>query len=130
MFVLWIDWWSKMIGLAKTNESDSVVFPVGFLQNDGDVFFALAGIVAEEKIWKIVIGWPKREPKTQEKIQKFAKNIQLFVDIPIEFVDEDYSSVEAGESLSVIQSGNLAYSKTPAKDSVAAMKILERWRGK
>lgn len=125
--VLWIDWGSKMIGLAKINLSDKIIFPVGYMKNDGDLYFDLAGIIAQEKISQIVVGLPKRELLIQEKIKKFVEKLLLFVDLPVDYIWEDYTSVEAGNVLSSIQKDSDAYKKTPAKDSVAAMKILERW---
>jgi RNase H-fold protein (predicted Holliday junction resolvase) len=41
-------------------------------------------------------------------------------DIAIEYVDEDYSSVQAGEIVS-------DFKKTVASDTVSAMLLLERW---
>lgn len=125
--VLWIDWGSRMLGLAKVSLKENVIFPIGYLQNDGDLYFTLAGIIAQEKISQIVVGLPNKELAIQEKIQAFVKKLQMFVEIPVEYVGEDYTSVEAWAMLSEIQKDGTAYKKTLAKDTVAAMKILERW---
>ncbi|AHB41486.1 hypothetical protein P148_SR1C00001G0696 [candidate division SR1 bacterium RAAC1_SR1_1] len=125
--VLGIDWGSRMLGLAKVSLKENVIFPIGYLQNDGDLYFTLAGIIAQEKISQIVVGLPNKELAIQEKIQAFVKKLQMFVEIPVEYVGEDYTSVEAGAMLSEIQKDGTAYKKTLAKDTVAAMKILERW---
>lgn len=125
--VLWIDRGSKMIGLAKVNLSDKVIFPVGFAKNDGDMYFTLAGIIAQEKISKLVVGLPNKQLDIQDKIKSFVKKLQMVVEIPVEYVGEDYTSVEAWSMLSEIQKNGIAYKKTSAKDTVAAMKILERW---
>lgn len=118
-----------MIGLAKVNLSDKVIFPVGYLKNDGDMYFTLAGIIAQERATQLVVGLPRKELAIQEKIKAFVQKLQIFSEIPVEYVGEDYTSVEAGDLLSKIQPGKSAYTKTPAKDAVAAMKILERWMG-
>ncbi len=125
--VLGIDWGSKMLGLAKVSLNDTVIFPVGYVKNDGDLYFTLAWIVAQEHVSQIVIWLPQKELIIQENIKSFVKKLQLFIDLPIDFVEEDYTSVEAWNLLSKIQPWKSAYIKTPAKDSVAAMKILERW---
>ncbi|MDD3262847.1 MAG: RuvX/YqgF family protein [Candidatus Absconditabacteria bacterium] len=125
--VLGIDRGSRMLGLAKVNLSDKVIFPIGFMKNDGELYFSLAGIIAQEKISQIVVGLPQKELAIQEKIKAFVKKMQMFVEIPVEYVGEDYTSVEAGAMLSEIQKDGTAYKKTNAKDTVAAMKILERW---
>lgn len=125
--VLGIDRGSKMLGLAKVNLSDKVIFPVGFVKNDGDLYFTLAGIIAQENITQLVVWLPNKQLDIQEKIKKFVKKLQIFSDIPVEYIWEDYTSVEAWETLSEIQKDGTAYKKTDAKDTVAAMKILERW---
>jgi RNase H-fold protein (predicted Holliday junction resolvase) len=53
--VLGIDWGSKMIGLAKVSLSDKMIFPIGYMKNDGDLYFSLAGIIAQENVSQIVI---------------------------------------------------------------------------
>lgn len=125
--VLGIDRGSKMIGLAKVNLSDNVIFPVGFVKNDGDLYFTLAGIIAQENITQLVVWLPNKQLDIQEKIKNFIKKLQMFSDTPVEYIWEDYTSVEAWETLSEIQKDGTAYKKTDAKDTVAAMKILERW---
>ena len=125
--VLWIDRGSRMIGLAKVNLVDKVIFPVGFMKNDGDMYFTLAGIIAQEKITQLVVWLPQKQLDIQEKIKSFVKKLQMFVEIPVEYIGEDYTSVEAWAMLSEIQKDGTAYKKTNAKDTVAAMKILERW---
>jgi RNase H-fold protein (predicted Holliday junction resolvase) len=97
------------------------------MKNDGDLYFSLAGIIAQENVSQIVIWLPRKELFVQEKIKKFIEKLLMIVELPVDYVWEDYTSVEAGEALSKIQSGDDAYKKTPAKDAVAAMKILERW---
>ncbi|HCY21327.1 TPA: hypothetical protein DIC40_05805 [Patescibacteria group bacterium] len=84
-----------MLGLAKVSLKENVIFPIGYLQNDGDLYFTLAGIIAQEKISQIVVGLPNKELAIQEKIQAFVKKLQMFVEIPVEYVGEDYTSVEA-----------------------------------
>jgi len=127
IIVLGIDWGSRMLGLAKVNLSDKMIFPVGFVKNDGDLYFTLAWIIAQEKISQIVVWLPNKQLDIQEKIKTFVKKLQIFVDMSVEYVWEDYTSVEAWSMLSAIQKDSIAYKKTSAKDTVAAMKILERW---
>jgi RNase H-fold protein (predicted Holliday junction resolvase) len=93
--VLGIDRGSKMMGLAKVNLSDKVIFPIGFMKNDGELYFGLAGIIAQEKVSQIVVGLPQKELAIQEKIKAFVKKLQMFVEIPVEYIGEDYTSVEA-----------------------------------
>ena len=122
MNILWIDYGTKYIWLAKKDTKHNMIMPVWYIQNDGWTMFELANIIEQYKIDKIVIGWPKRQKDIQEKIDKFIKEFQ-FVYPNMEFVkiDEDYTSVEAAAQ-------TWEFKKEKGKeDVVAAMKILERY---
>jgi RNase H-fold protein (predicted Holliday junction resolvase) len=84
-----------MIGLAKVSLEENVIFPVGYLKNDGDMYFTLSGIIAQEKITQLVVGLPNKELAIQEKIKSFVQKLQMFVEIPVDYIGEDYTSVEA-----------------------------------
>lgn len=81
----------------------------------------LADTVARYRIQGIVVWYPQKQQDIQEKIDKFVKSLTYVVssDIAIEYVDEDYSSVQAGEIVS-------DFKKTVASDTVSAMLLLER----
>lgn len=123
MNILWIDWWAKYIWLAKKNIDTWFITPLWYLDNDWGTMFNLADIIIREKIKKICIWWPTKEKIIQEKINKFINEFK-FIDPNIEFIkiDEDYTSVEAAAI-------TWEFKKERWKeDTVAAMKILERFK--
>jgi RNase H-fold protein (predicted Holliday junction resolvase) len=122
MNILWIDYGTKYIWLAKKDTRHNVIMPIGYIQNNSSTLYDLANIIQQYFIKKIVIWYPTRQKDIQQKIDNFIKELSFVVpDIPIEKIDEDYTSVEAGAIM-------WDFSKNKWKeDTIAAMKILERY---
>lgn len=124
--VLWIDRWSKYVGVAYAPLNSKVIFPVGYLLNDQMIFFNLADLLKRYNVRTIVLGRPTRQKDIQEKIAKFINNLNYIIEkdeILIETIDEDYSSVESGELIS-------DFKKNATTDTLSAMIILERRKEK
>ena len=122
MNILGIDYWTKYIWLAKKDTKHNVIMPVGYIQNDSSTLYDLANIIQQYNIKKIIIGYPQRQKDMQEKIDNFIKELKfVYPDMEIIKVDEDYTSVEA--------SSIIWYDKKKGQeDTIAAMKILERYK--
>jgi len=104
--ILAIDHGTVRIGLALSDELELVANPFKTLDANHEPERAIARIVQEKHIAKIVIGMPFRmdgqRGEAVERVEKFADKLgkELRHEIPIEFVDERLSSVEAEASLS------------------------------
>lgn len=122
MNILGIDYWTKYIWLAKKDTKHNVIMPVGYIQNDSSTLYDLANIIQQYNIKKIIIGYPQRQKDMQEKIDNFIKELKfVYPDMEIIKVDEDYTSVEV--------SSIIWYDKKKGQeDTIAAMKILERYK--
>lgn len=120
--ILWIDRGSKYLWVAYSLEWSNIPMPVWYLLNDKMLYFSLADIVARHHVTQIVLGYPQRQKNIQEKIQHFVKQLRFVIhpDIEIDFVDEDYTSVQSWEIIS-------NFKKNVAEDTVSAMIILDRW---
>ena len=119
---LGIDRWSKYIWLAYAPLSQDVTFPIWYLLNDQMVYFNISDIIYRHNIKTIILGRPRTQEDIQKKIEDFMKNLEYIIDskkIPIELVNEDYSSVQSWEIIS-------NFKKNVAEDTVSAMIILER----
>ncbi len=118
---LWIDRWSKYIGLAYKNDDQNVIFPVWYLLNGKTMYFDIADVIMRHRISRIVIWMPSKQEDIQDKIQKFIDNLKLVIEstIVIETIDEDYTSVQSGEITS-------NFKKNVAEDTISAMLILQR----
>ena len=123
MNILGIDYWTKYIWLAKKDTKFDVIMPVWYIQNDWWTMFELSNIIEQYQIKKIIIWWPKRQKDMQERIDRFIKEIKIvYFDMDIEKIDEDYTSVEANATTWNFKK------KWWEEDTIAAMKILERYK--
>jgi RNase H-fold protein (predicted Holliday junction resolvase) len=120
--IVGIDRGSKYIGLAYMSLENRIPMPIGYILNDHMTMPALADVVARYRAQGIVVGYPQRQKDVQDKIQAFVKSLTYVIssDVAIEYIDEDYSSVQAGEMIS-------DFKKNAASDTVSAMLILDRW---
>ncbi len=120
--ILAIDRWTKYIGLAYKNTDSEVIFPIGYLLNDQMIYFNIADLIIRYHVVKIMIGRPSKQEDVQEKIKKFIQGLSRNIDkenIEIQYVEEDYTSVQSGEIMS-------NFKKNAAEDTISAMLILER----
>lgn len=117
--ILWIDRWTKQIGLAYTKQW--IVLPWGVLPNDGELYFALAGVVAQYHISQIVIWYPKWN-KWAAVVDRMVRSLWAIIpDCVISTIDEHYTTIMAQEIL-------WDYDKRKwFDDCVAAMEIVRRW---
>lgn len=104
--ILAIDHGTVRIGLALSDETEIVASPFKTLDANQEPERAIAHLVTEKRIGKIVIGMPFRmsgeKGSAAERVEKFATSLgkELRHAVPIEFVDERLSSVEAEASMS------------------------------
>jgi len=120
--IIGIDRGSKYIGLAYMSLENRIPMPIGYILNDHMTMPTLADVVARYRAQGIVVWYPQRQKDVQDKIQAFVKSLTYVIssDVAIEYIDEDYSSVQAWEMIS-------DFKKNAASDTVSAMLILERW---
>ncbi len=105
---------------------DRVPLPIGYIFNDKMTYISIADMVIRYQVNTIVIGRPSQQKDIQTKIQQFVDGLWLLVDpetVKIEYIEEDYSSVQAGEIVS-------SFKKNVAEDTISAMILLDRWSGK
>lgn len=98
MSILALDVGDRRIGLA-INEWADVVVPLTVIQRDGGEIEAIRRLVEERGVEKIVVGLPLREDGTlseqAQKILRFIVLLQKNLPVPIETVDERYTTIEA-----------------------------------
>jgi len=119
---LGIDRWSKYIWLAYVLDKSEVILPIWYLLNDQMIYFNISDIINRHNVNRIIIWRPARQKDIQEKIQKFIKNLNFIIEnmeIEIELVEEDYTSVQSWEIVS-------NFKKNSAEDTISAMLILGR----
>lgn len=94
-----IDYGSKRVGIALTDESGTMAFPHTVLENTPDLMKGIEAIIAEEDVKTIVIGHSLDENNEanaiQAKIDALMLDLTLATGIPVHLEPEQYSTQEA-----------------------------------
>lgn len=94
-----IDFGSKNVGLAFTDESGSMAFPHGVLPNNAGLFPAVLKLIKEKNVEEIVIGHSLDKAGKANKIhlavESFILDLTLELGIPIHLEPEQYSTQQA-----------------------------------
>ncbi len=105
------------MGLAWVNTDLGVILPYGVIENKAK---KLAEFVREENIERVVIGLPigldNQENENSKRARDFAEKLKDLISVPIEFIDERFTSRQAD------QMGGEA-----TRDEKAAMLVLENY---
>lgn len=107
MRFLGVDLGSKRIGLAISDAEGEIAFPAGTLASRGRKrdLRALCELIAEREIGRAVVGLPihmdgRRGPEA-EAATRFAADLAVAAHIPVDTLDERWTSVEAERLLEV-----------------------------
>ncbi len=128
---LGIDPGDSRIGIAATDPVGILAHPVETIElGRGDPLERIAALVAERGIRTLVVGLPLRmdgsEGDAAAKARTLAEKLrQRLPELPLEFVDESMTTVEAAEKLRA--AGRKAKRQKSVIDQAAAVEILNRW---
>lgn len=96
---LGVDYGSKRIGLAVSDQSNQFAFPLCVLQNTPDLFDNMSAILEKNNIGDIVVGesrdFKQKENDIMEGARAFAKEIKKRFGISAHFHPEFMTSQEA-----------------------------------
>ena len=134
MRVLGVDLGSKRIGLAVSDSEAQLAFPAGVLASRGRKrdLAALRDLIRERQIGRAVVGVPlhmngRRGPEAENAI-RFAADLAKTAGIPVDILDERWTSVEAERSLRESAAGSRAVKqRLGAVDEVAAAILLRTY---
>lgn len=138
MRILGIDYGTKRIGLAVSDENQSLAFPREILFNDAKIFKKLEEFLKKENIKEIVIGesvnFKGEANSLSARIELFIKELENRYKIPIRKQKEFLTSVEARRDNNAKKNLNLSQSHNRVKkikkdyiDASAAALILQRY---
>jgi putative pre-16S rRNA nuclease len=128
--LLGLDVGEKRVGVAICDETRTLARPLLTLNRASkkEDFAKLAALCREHAIEKVIVGLPKtlrgEEGPQAQRVRRYALELQAALNLPIEFWDERYSSVDAQERLAS------SSRKVRAKgdiDSAAAAIILQEY---
>jgi putative Holliday junction resolvase len=103
--VLGIDLGSKRIGLSVSDESERIALPAGVLESRGRAadLAAIRSLVRERGVSQVVVGLPLhmsgRAGPEAEAARAFASALADELGLPVETLDERWSTVEAERTL-------------------------------
>lgn len=118
--ILAIDYGLKKVGLALSDETESISLPYLVLENIGDRDLAkkILEICQKEKVKKVIVGLPKtmsgEERNQAKRVKRFAEILKKNVNLSIIFQDERLTSKMAQKFLE----------KNKKKDDRIAAQIL------
>ncbi len=99
MRYLGIDYGAKRIGLAISSEG--IAFPRGVAANDGNLFAALADIIAKERVSAVVVGDTRSfggfENSITKETEAFIERLKKETGLSVVAAWEAGSSIEAGQ---------------------------------
>jgi putative Holliday junction resolvase len=138
---LGIDYGTKRIGLAVSDENHTLAFPKEIILNDARTFEKLGAIIEEEKIKEIVVG---ESVDFSGKLNALSGRIEVFIlelsekfNLPIHKQKEFLTSVEARRSQKSKKDFNPSQAHSKIKqiksgrvDAGAAALILQRYLDK
>jgi putative Holliday junction resolvase len=128
--LLALDVGEKRVGVALCDETQTLARPLLTLHRASkkEDFARFAALCREHAIEKLIVGLPKtlrgEEGPQAQRVRRYAAELQAALNLPIDFWDERYSSVDAQERLTS------ASRKARAKgdiDSAAAAIILQEY---
>lgn len=130
--ILAIDFGYKRIGLALTDPLGMIAQPLPYLKNKGipGLLACLKDLIKEKGVEKIVFGLPLNLDGSlgvkAREYQTFAHKIETACGVPVETVDESFTSRESDEIL--IEELDVSRKKRKkVRDSLAACLILKSY---
>lgn len=97
-----IDYGTKRVGVAISDESSSVAFPHAIFPNDSTLMPSIVALIQKEGVTEIIVGESKDRDGNDNSIMKSARKFILGLEralpVKVYFEPEFYSSVEARQS--------------------------------
>ena len=124
---LGIDLGSRRIGVARSDASGLMAFPVTTVARGQGDLDALARLVDEHEAVEVIVGLPRHlsgaDGPASEAARDFASALAQLVRVPVRLVDERLTTVSAQRSLH--ESGRSVRTSRAVIDQAAAVVIVE-----
>jgi len=102
MKILALDFGERRIGVAVGDSEVGVAAARDFLANDGDALENLVELIENEQIENVLFGLPlgfRAETEQTASARDFAEQLDAKIAIPLEFIDERFTSRIATSNL-------------------------------
>ena len=129
MMILCIDFGLRRLGIAVGSTDSGIAFARDVLPNDRNLYERLDSLIKIEVIEKILVGMPLKRDRSVGDIdvplQKFVEQLHQRYGLPVQMIDERYTSKIAAKKLHAVQMK--ARKQKNILDSVAAQVMLQEW---
>ncbi|MEI7811747.1 MAG: Holliday junction resolvase RuvX [Ignavibacteria bacterium] len=129
--ILSIDFGRKRIGIALSDPLKIFAYPYKTILNDHTFWKTLLKILNENKVIKILLGYPlKEDGKKSEStfmVERFKLELEAKTPIPVIYWDERYSSVTAKSNIIASVTGKKKRQDKGLVDRNAAYVILQEY---
>jgi putative holliday junction resolvase len=128
--LLGLDVGEKRVGVAICDETQTLARPLLTLKRAAkkEDFAKLVALCREHAIEKVIVGLPKtlrgEEGPQAQRVRRYAIELQAALNLPIDFWDERYSTVEAHDLVAHV--GRKLSTKGEI-DAIAATVILQEY---
>lgn len=137
MRYLGIDFGSKRIGLAISDESESFAMPLQVLENSDQAVSTICDICKDKNIGTVVVGESKnfemKENEIMKEITPFVENLKKQSGLPVVFHPEFMTSAEAEQlqgknnMLDASAAAIILKSYLDTKNSISSEELPSKW---
>ena len=131
MSLLGLDFGEKRIGVAHSDELNSMAHAAGFIEHRSEEYVVeeIQKLIDEHRIEKIVVGLPKtlkgETGKQAEKVLSFSSRLEKRIGCPVITWDERLTTVQAERAL--IDQDMSRAKRKKKRDAVAAEIMLQSY---
>lgn len=94
-----IDYGTKRVGIAFTDEMGKMAFPYGVIVNTNELLKELVALIEEKEVSEIVVGSSLNKDgapnKVQAQIEELITDLTLQTGLPVHLEPEQYTTQEA-----------------------------------
>ena len=134
MRVLGIDYGMRRIGLAVSDPTGTIASPLETIKRrtgKRPPLTRLADVARQHKVERIVLGLPLdlrgEETAWCTEIREVGEQLSSRLDVPVDFVDERYTSVRAERAVRAVGLRRSQREEKGRVDAAAAVLILQAW---
>lgn len=126
-----IDYGTKKIGLALSDEGGSIAFPHSVIPAGREALSAVASLIKENAVEGVVIGESRdfsgEKNEVMEDIEQFKKDLEELTALPAAYEREFFTSAMAARQFAPEEKSRKANPKQDTLDASAAALILQSY---
>lgn len=134
MRYLGLDYGTKRIGVAVSDDTATLAFPLAVIPANQEAVSAVAALAKKERAEKIILGESRdfagAANDVMEDIEQFKKDIEELSGLPCEYEREFFTSVQAARQFAPDKKSRKANPSHDTLDASAAALILQSYLDK